>query len=47
MRIADWYFTRGVFDKSLEAYKVAEALDSNNQEVQSRIGKIYTEKMIM
>ena len=44
MRIADWYFTRGVFDKSLEAYKVAEALDSNNQEVQSRIGKIYTEK---
>ncbi len=44
MRIADWYYTRRVFDKSLEAYKVAEALNSNNQVVQFRIGKLYIDK---
>ena len=44
IHIADWYFTRRIFDKSLEIYKTAETLDSDNPVVQARLGKIFAYK---
>ena len=44
IRVADWYYTKGMLEQSLETYKVAETLDSDNPVVQARLGKIYVDK---
>jgi tetratricopeptide (TPR) repeat protein len=44
IRIADWYYTKGMLEESLETYKVAEILDSENPGLQARLGKIYIDK---